>query len=221
MLICLENILDSVRVKTIEDLLKKEELFESGKTTAGSRARRTKSNLQGRPDTPEISGVIKKVREALENNALFRAISVPGDIGRVLINRYEPDMKYGSHYDEPFIDGLRTDLSFTLFLSDPSSYAGGELEIDGASGKQAIKLPAGCAVIYPSNSLHGVLPVKKGTRLAAVGWIQSRIRSGEQRTLLFELTNIIKRLEELKTRELEITELKNLRNNLLRMWADS
>ena len=220
MLICLENILDRTEVKAVGELLKKKDLFESGEVTAGKRARRMKSNLQGRTSAAEISGVTEKIRSVLNKNKLFNNIAIPAKIGRILISRYEAGMKYDVHYDEPFIDRLRTDLSFTVFLTDPDTYVGGELEIDSPSGAQAIKLPAGCAVIYPSVRLHAVLPITDGTRLTAVGWVQSRIRSSEQRQLLFELADTTTRLETSGAQTSEITSLKHLRNNLLRMWSE-
>ena len=179
-----------------------------------------KSNLQGRTSAAEISGVTEKIRSVLNKNKLFNNIAIPAKIGRILISRYEAGMKYDVHYDEPLIDRLRTDLSFTVFLTDPDTYVGGELEIDSPSGAQAIKLPAGCAVIYPSDRLHAVLPITDGTRLTAVGWVQSRIRSSEQRQLLFELADTTTRLETSGAQTSEITSLKHLRNNLLRMWSE-
>ena len=220
MLICLENILDRTEVKAVGELLKKKDLFESGEVTAGTRARRMKSNLHGRTSAAEISGVTEKIRSVLNKNKLFNNIAIPAKIGRILISRYEAGMKYDVHYDEPFIDRLRTDLSFTVFLTDPDTYVGGELEIDSPSGAQAIKLPAGCAVIYPSDRLHAVLPITDGTRLTAVAWVQSRIRSSEQRQLLFELADTTTRLETSGAQTSEITSLKHLRNNLLRMWSE-
>ena len=128
-------------------------------------------------------------------------------------------MEYGTHFDDAFIAGVRTDISFTLCLSEMDEYDGGELELVTSTGSQAIKLPPGCAVVYPSDHLHGVRPVTKGTRLAVVGWVQSRIRSAAERQMLFELSEATSQIEGDSAQE-GLLRLKYVRNNLLRMWAE-
>ncbi|MEM7466557.1 MAG: Fe2+-dependent dioxygenase [Pseudomonadota bacterium] len=221
MIICLESVLDEARLSAIGDLLSDSSLFEAGSTTAGATARSAKANLQGVRDNPAIVGLVEKIRHALDAHPVFRVAAIPKRIGRVLVSRYEPGMTYGTHYDEPWIDGLRTDLSFTLFLNSPEAYDGGELEIESPAGNQTVKLAAGSAVIYPSDSLHAVLPVTKGARLTVVGWIQSRVRSSEQRRLLFELANATSEAQQHMVKDAQaITALKHVRNNLLRMWSE-
>ncbi len=217
---CLEDVVGSARVQALVSLLEDPELFESGSLTAGRSAKQIKSNLQGSKRHPEISGVVDKVREALAQNAEFKRIAIPARIGRVMVSRYEPGMSYGTHFDDAFIDGVRTDLSFTVFLSDPESYIGGALELTTPTGSQAIKLPAGCAVVYPSDQLHAVQPVTEGVRLAVVGWVQSRVRSAEQRQLLYELASATETLAATNEDEPAITQLRFVRNNLIRMWSD-
>ena len=200
------------------------ELFESGDKTAGPAARRQKANEQAIADRPEVQRIVQQVREDLTNHTVFKRFAAPQRIGRVLVSRYAPGMAYGAHYDDAFIGGVRTDLSFTLFLSEPDEYEGGELEIVNSTGSQAIKLPAGCAVVYPSSHLHAVRPVEAGTRLTIVGWVQSRIRSTEHREQYFELGEAIAALEEQLSEagddvRASLTRLKMIRNNVLRLWA--
>ena len=203
-------------------VLENTELFESGAATAGTAAKRAKSNLQGDTQHPEVSGVIDKARSSLRDNAQFTTFALPLRFGRIMVSRYESGMAYGSHFDAAFIDGVRTDLSFTLFLSDPASYRGGELAIYSPAGSQEVKLPAGCVVVYPSDTLHAVKPVEEGTRLAVVGWLQSRIKSAEQRQLLYELTQATTQADAATDIDSHaITQLRHVRNNLLRMWSSN
>ncbi len=213
--------LSAAHVDAFVKVLNDAELFESGARTAGRTAKSRKQNLQALNAKPEVARVLQQVREDLAKHSVFNSFAVPAKLGRLMVSRYEPGMHYGTHFDDAFIDGIRTDLSVTLFLSEPDSYAGGELELTTPSGSQAIKLPPGCAIVYPSDHLHAVLPVTQGVRLAVVGWVQSRIRSAEQRQLLFDLANATQALtgEDANNSD-ALTRLKFVRNNLLRMWAD-
>ena len=196
-------------------------LFESGDRTAGRTARPRKRNLQALSDRPETKRILATVREALGRHAVFQRFALPARLGRMLVSRFDPEMTYGAHFDDAFIDGLRTDLSFTLFLSAPESYGGGELELYSPLGSQALKLPAGCALVYPSNQLHAVRPVEDGVRLAVVGWVQSRVRLAPHRDLLFDLAEAIDRVGDADGNlDDAVTELKRLRNNLIRLWSD-
>lgn len=200
-------------------VLASEHLFESGARTAGRVAKSQKQNLQALNAQPEVARILKQVRDDLTKHSVFKSFAVPAKLGRVMVSRYEPGMHYGTHFDDAFIGGARTDLSFTLFLSDPDSYTGGELELTTPSGSQSIKLPAGCAMVYPSDHLHAVLPVTEGVRLAVVGWVQSRIQRADQRQLLHDLDTATASLDGQAPAQ-TITRLKFVRNNLLRMWAD-
>ncbi|MEM7080000.1 MAG: Fe2+-dependent dioxygenase [Pseudomonadota bacterium] len=219
MIVFLEDVLSPAHVGAFVKVLEAEHLFESGSRTAGRLAKSQKQNLQALNAQPEVARILKQVREDLSQHSVFRSFAVPAKLGRVMVSRYEPSMQYGSHFDDAFIDGVRTDLSFTVFLSDPDSYQGGELELTTPSGSQAIKLPAGCAIVYPSDHLHAVLPVTSGVRLAVVGWVRSRVKSSEQRQLLHDLDNATAALGDEVSREV-IMRLKFVRNNLLRMWSD-
>lgn len=220
MIVCLEEVISSARVQGLVSLLENPELFESGAATAGRAAKKIKSNLQGTARHPEISRVVDKVRDELTSNPVFKRIAIPARIGRVMVSRYEPGMAYGTHFDDAFIDGVRTDISFTVFLSDPESYTGGELELSSPTGTQAIKLPAGCAIVYPSVHLHAVRPVTAGVRLAVVGWVQSRVRSPEERELLYELATATEAVAAAGADDSDLTRLRYVRNNLMRMWGD-
>ena len=137
-----------------------------------------------------------------------------------MFSRYEPGMHYGSHVDDALMQGMRTDVSFTLFLSDPASYDGGELVIESASGEDAVKLAAGALVAYPSTALHHVAEVTRGARLAAVGWARSYIRDGARRELLFDLDTARRQCSRARARRAEYDLVSKSLANLLRMWAE-
>ncbi len=138
----------------------------------------------------------------------------------LMFSRYEPGMRYGLHVDDAIMGGMRSDVAFTLFLSEPESYDGGELMIDSAAGEDAIKLAPGALVAYPATSLHRVAEVTRGARLAAVGWARSFVRDAAQRELLFDLDTARRTLfaQHGPSREFELMS-KSL-TNLLRMWAE-
>jgi len=202
-------------LKVLEDRT----LFASGQRTAGPTARALKSNLQGERGKPEIDRIVSTVRERLLAHTEFCRFAQPAKIGRVLVSRYEPGMTYGAHFDDALIDGLRTDLSFTVFLSEPDSYEGGELEMMTTMGTQAIKLPPGCAIVYPSDLMHAVKPVGSGVRLAVGGWVQSKVRLLEQRAILYELASATAALADASAPTDALTRLKYVQNNLLRQWT--
>lgn len=217
-MICLEDVLSQGQVSGFRNVLDLPDLFESGQRTARGAARQAKHNLQAVSERPEVKRLLGTVREGLAEHREFQRFAMPKKVGRLMISRYEPGMTYGHHFDSAFIDGLRTDLSITLFLSEPDTYTGGELEIVTSMGRQAIKLPAGCALVYPSDQLHGVLPVTDGVRLAVVGWVQSRVRLGEHRSLLYNFASALGALPE--GNDDAMLQLKMVRNNLLRLWQD-
>jgi len=169
--------------------------------------------------------------QALQRNASFLGAAVPKAIYPFLFNCYEPGMSYGAHLDEAVMGRgsgqLRSDLSLTVFLSDPASYDGGELVVDSDSTPVRIKLPQGDAVIYPSSAVHEVAPVTSGTRWAAVSWIQSLVRRIDQRDVVWQIAVLSEELRRLQvsdaTRELKETlerRLLGVRANLLRMWGE-
>jgi PKHD-type hydroxylase len=156
----------------------------------------------------------------LREHAVFALAVRPKTILGPMFSRYEPGHAYGTHVDDALMGGVRTDVSFTLFLADPDSYDGGELVIDTASGEEAFKLPAGSAVAYPSSTLHRVLPVTRGARLAAVGWARSFVRDSARRELLFDLETARRRLFDRDGKSPEGDLLDKCTANLVRMWCD-
>jgi PKHD-type hydroxylase len=193
--------------------------FTDGRTTAGWSAKLVKSNLQARPDA-----AIERLRELVEARLLahsvFALATRPKAIIGPLFSRYQPGHEYGTHVDDALIAGQRTDASFTLFLSDPATYEGGELIIDTPSGQEAFKLAPGSLVTYPATTLHRVAPVTRGERLAAAGWVRSYLRDPAQRELLFDLETARRRLfdREGKTEEADL--LAKCAANLMRLWCD-
>lgn len=197
--------------------------WSSGKRTAGSAAKAVKENLQADGADPRVKELERFVFEALRRHPLFEIAARPSRLSRLLFSRYEPGMTYGAHTDDALMgkgeDKLRTDLAFTIFLADSSSYEGGELVVDSALGEQGIKLEAGDAFLYSAGSIHHVAPVTSGVRLAAVGWIQSFIPDLTQRETLFDLSVTRARLAGAGVAREELLRLDKSIANLLRMWA--
>lgn len=188
--------------------------FAPGGDSAGKVARGVKDNLQARPG-PDTDAVLEKLRSRLMAHPLFQAVAYPRAMAAMLISRTEGGGHYGNHIDNALIAGARADVSFTLFLSPPESYEGGELVIADRAEDRAFKLAQGAAVVYPSDTLHRVNPVTSGSRLVAVGWITSWVRDARQREILFDLWRAIEAAPDPDQRVL----LSKSRSNLLRMWA--
>ena len=220
MLVQIDTILSNPERQAIADAVADPAIWRDGTTTAKGEAKRVKQNLQANPDNTVVRGVVSKIEAALLANPVFVAAAQPESLIRLTLNRYDEGMAYGDHVDAPYIHGKRTDLSFTVFLSDPNDYEGGALTIDNGGHEDAVKGPGGSVVLYPSTSVHRVEAVHTGTRLACVGWVKSRIRSGEERHLIFELERIIADLQLAGTPLPTYNRLLNLRNNLLRAFGD-
>ena len=195
--------------------------FQDGSLTAGSAARKVKQNTQALGDDAGVAALGDRVRLALENNALVRRMVRPVRWSNLLFSRYSSGQQYGLHADNAaMVDEhgwpLRTDVSFTLFLSDPDTYGGGSLLIPGQSGDREFRLGAGSAVFYPTGLLHRVTPVTAGVRLACVGWIQSLVRRPDQREILSDLHG----LRDDANDEASLILDKTI-GNLLRMWGEA
>ncbi len=149
-----------------------------------------------------------------------RLATRPKTILGPLFSRYQPGHAYGAHVDDALMGGVRTDVAFTLFLSEPGSCDGGELIIDTAAGEEAFKLAAGSVVTYPATTLHRVAPVTRGERLAAVGWVRSFVRDAAHRELLFDLETARRRLFDRDGKTAEGDLLAKCAANLLRMWCE-
>jgi PKHD-type hydroxylase len=194
--------------------------FVEGSATAGFAARLVKHNEQAAGDERGLETVRKLIEGRILGSELFRLAVRPKALLPLLFSRYEPGMQYGSHVDDALMDGMRTDVAFTLFLSDPATYDGGELVIESAAGEDAIKLPAGSLVAYPATSLHRVNPVTRGARRATVGWARSFVRDAAQRELLFDLDTARRQLFAREGKSGEFDLISKSLANLLRMWAD-
>jgi PKHD-type hydroxylase len=163
---------------------------------------------------------------ALQRNPLFISAALPLRVFPPLFNRYQGGQSFGNHVDNAIrqVAGtalrIRTDLSATLFLAEPSEYDGGELMVEDTYGVHSVKLPAGHLVLYPSTSLHTVRPVTRGARLASFFWIQSMVRDDGERTLLFDLDTAIQRVASEIPDSLAPVQLTAVYHNLLRRWAD-
>jgi PKHD-type hydroxylase len=197
-----------------------------GRVTAGYQGAPVKLNQQ-LDECADITLQCQRVIvNALERNALFISAALPNVLYPPMFNRYGEGMGFGSHVDggvrlHPHNGTkLRTDLSATLFLSEPSTYEGGELRIEDTYGTHSVKLPAGDMVLYPSTSLHEVTMVTRGVRVACVTWVQSMVRADAERGLLFDLDNAIQRLNATEADALARRTLVGTYHNLLRKWAD-
>ncbi|WP_372014733.1 Fe2+-dependent dioxygenase [Pseudoxanthomonas sp. 10H] len=203
--------------------------WADGRITAGHQSARVKDNLQ----LPEDSEVARElgavVHDAAQASSTFFSAALPRRIYPPLFNCYRDGQSFGFHvdnavrYDRSGGDParpVRTDLSATLFLSDPGDYDGGELVIEDTYGVQQVKLPAGHLVLYPGTSLHRVNPVTRGARLASFFWIQSMVREDSQRRLMFELDVSIRRLTRDVPDHPSLVQLTGIYHNLLRHWAD-
>lgn len=196
--------------------------FVDGKLTAGWHAKLVKRNQQ-LPANSDIAETLQAcVRQALVGNAIFQAIARPRVLHSILFSRYEPGMSYGTHVDNAYMGQslLRSDLSFTLFLSDPNDYTGGELVLEFADSEEAYKLGAGTALVYPSTMLHRVNEVMVGQRLVAVGWVQSLIRDANEREILFDLDTARRAIFARSGKTDEFDLISKSLANLLRKWGD-
>lgn len=219
MIVEINDVLTPEELDSLRLALAKTE-FVDGKATAGWHAKLVKQNLQLRGNAPEAASLRQVVDTALKRNPLFCAAVRPQQIHSVLFSRYEPGMAYGSHVDNAFMGQWRSDVSFTVFLESSSAYEGGELVIEHSDGERRYKLEAGCAIAYPSSTLHRVEPITQGIRLVAVGWVQSRVRDPQQRELLFDLDTARRSLFAREGKTIEFDLISKSHANLLRQWAD-
>lgn len=198
-----------------------------GRVTAGHQSAKAKDNAQLPEDSPAARQLGQMILAALERNPLFVAGALPLKIFPPLFNRYASGQSFGNHVDNAFRQvrntphRVRTDISATLFLAQPSEYDGGELMVEDTYGPHSVKLPAGDLVLYPSTSLHRVQPVTRGARIASFFWIQSMVRDDGERTLLFDLDLAIQRLGGDAPNHPSVVQLTGIYHNLLRRWADA
>ena len=228
MLITIDQVLDAGQVSNLRaELSEAGDAWVDGRATAGYQGAPVKRNLQ----IDERSEVAQRcqavIAAALERHPTFISAALPNRLYPPMFNRYGEGMTFGPHVDggvriDPITGRkLRTDISATLFLSDPDDYDGGELEISDTFGLHAVKLQAGDLLLYPASSLHQVTPVTRGERLASFFWIQSLVRDDGRRALLYEMDVAIQRLNTTGADEDARRSLVGCYHNLLRQWADT
>jgi len=182
------ELLNSEELEILRKSLDKEELFwEDGKQTAGKHAAEVKNNLQFKRDVNLSKKLSKFIIKKILSNDLIKSFALPKKIHGTIFSKSKSGMKYGSHIDNPFMSSGRADLSFTIFLSSKENYDGGALSIESFNSEKKFKLEAGEIIIYPSTYLHSVEEVITGERLVFIGWIESYVKSIEEREYLFDL----------------------------------
>lgn len=226
MLITIDSLLTPDELAHAQALLK-DAAWVDGRVTAGTQAALAKNNQQLPDDAPSLTALRRLVLQAVSRHATFFAAALPLKVLPPFFNRYADDANaYGAHVDgamrqAPDGSYVRSDLSATLFLSDPDSYDGGELTINDTFGTHRIKLAAGSLVLYPSSSVHEVTPVTRGERLASFMFIQSMVRDDGQRRLLYEMDMALLTLRELTGETEPVVALTGTYHNLLRRWAET
>ena len=197
--------------------------YEDGRASAGLFARDVKKNLQVRRDAEVAKKWAPMILEALNRNNTFYSVALPHRIHGPIFNRYDVGMTYGLHVDNAIMGepaGVRSDVSATLFLSAPDTYDGGELVLMEHQSERRIKLPAGSMVVYASTNVHRVEPVRRGSRVAAIFWIQSLVRDESRREILYDLNEILAGLKD-KLDGNETMALASIYSNLMRQWAET
>ena len=198
--------------------------FEAGTATALPGGRAAKHNLQLRHDSEAMRCSAPIVLGALQRSALFFSAALPSKTFGLMFNRYDMGMDYGDHLDTAIVASqstMRSDIAATLFLTPPEDYDGGELVVQDSFGAHRVKLSAGNMIVYPASSLHRVEPVRRGSRLAAVFWVQSLVRDESRRRILFEVDLVIGKLAKTSPGSAELQSLSGVYHNLLRMWAET
>jgi PKHD-type hydroxylase len=225
MLLQIPDVLTPEQVAHARRLLDESEWID-GRVTAGHQSIRAKDNSQLSEGHPVARQLGEMILGSLQRNPLFVSAALPLRVFPPLFNSYRGGQAFGNHVDNAIrqVSGtamrIRTDLSATLFLTDPEEYDGGELQVEDTYGVHSVKLAAGHMVLYPSTSLHNVQPVTRGARIASFFWIQSMIRDDGQRTVLFDLDTAIQRLTVDLPNHPAAVQLTAVYHNLLRRWAE-
>ena len=162
-------------------------LWEDGKKTAGSHASKVKNNLQLNRESDTSKKYAEIISKKILSDNLIKSFALPKKIHGIMFTKSTKGMQYGRHVDNSFMSSGRADLSFTIFLNSKDNYDGGELSIEGINSEERFKLNAGEIIIYPSTYLHSVIEVTRGDRYVCVGWIESYVKSIEEREYLFDL----------------------------------
>jgi PKHD-type hydroxylase len=225
MLLQIPDVLSGDQVGHCRQMLDRAEWVD-GRVTAGHQSARAKDNMQLPEDHPTARELGDLIVSALQNSPLFMSAALPLKVFPPLFNRYQGGQSFGTHVDNAIrqVTGtphrVRTDLSATLFLSQPEEYDGGDLVVEDTYGVHSIKLQAGHLILYPGTSLHHVRPVTRGVRAASFFWIQSMVRDDGRRTLLFDLDMAIQGVSNDLTDHPSTVQLTGVYHNLLRQWAE-
>ena len=226
MLVCVPDVLSKSEVAEFRAAMDAA-AWEDGRSTAGAQSAMVKKNDQLPPNGETSRRLGERVIKALTASALFISAAIPKHIFPPLFNRYGVGQHFGVHVDNAVrgdhLSGMRirTDLSVTLFLSEPDEYDGGELVVEDYYGSHEVKLPAGALVLYPATSLHTVTAITRGVRVASFFWLQSMIRDTHARSMIFDLDNAIQGLvKRLGSNAAEVVKLSGLYHNLIRYWAE-
>jgi PKHD-type hydroxylase len=224
MLVHVEQLLSPAEVTFFRQRLAAE-TWVDGRVTAGEQSALAKRNLQVPEDSVTARELGETILAALGRDPTFVSAALPLRVFPPLFNRYDEGMGFDTHVDNTIRFAgpvrFRTDLSATLFLTDPADYDGGELIVEDAYGEHAVKLPAGDMILYPASSLHRVAPITRGSRWASFFWAQSMVRADAQRSLLYNLDNAIRALSvRVGQGDPAVVSLAGTYNNLLRMWAE-
>ncbi|MGL4315500.1 MAG: Fe2+-dependent dioxygenase [Pseudomonas sp.] len=226
MMVHIPRVLSPEQVAECRQLLQQAQWVD-GKATAGFQSAMAKDNMQLPEDAPQARQMGELILQALSRNPLFISAALPSKVFPPLFNCYQGGQSFGLHVDNAVREvrstgeRIRTDLSATLFFTNPDEYDGGELLVEDTYGAHSVKLPAGDLILYPSTSLHRVNPVTRGARVCSFFWLQSMVRDDGQRSLLFDLDSSIQQLNrELGAGHASSVQLTGVYHNLLRRWAD-
>ncbi len=222
MLITIPKLLNAEDLSNLRSLIQQAQPVD-GRATAGAAARKVKKNEEMQFNEQQHLLINRVLMSRLGASSTFNSAVMPLKIADPILARYTAGMAYGDHIDDPIMGSgqkFRTDVSMTIFISEPDEYEGGELTVHTPFGPQTVKLTAGDAVIYPSGSLHRVAEVTSGERLVAVAWIQSMVREPERRALLHELNQAREKLLTIAPTTSETKQVDHSYINLVRMWSD-
>jgi PKHD-type hydroxylase len=226
MLVCIPNVLDAGQIVSLRSRLDgANEAWVDGRVTAGYQGAPVKFNQQIDERSDVALACQRIVMNALETNPLFISAVLPNVIYPPMFNRYGQGMKFGAHVDGSVRihphngTKLRTDVSATLFLTNPGDYDGGELEVEDTYGRHSVKLNAGDMVVYPATSLHQVRPITRGVRTSCFFWVQSLVRDDVQRVVLFQMDEAIQRLNQTNADEIARRSLIGCYHNMVRIWS--
>ena len=225
-MLIVKNVLADTAVHQLRESIQKGQWVD-GRATAGFQSAQVKTNQQLDESSPVAREAGDFVLRCLADKPEFMSAALPAKIFPPLINRYGPEEHFGDHIDNAIRlvpqshVKVRTDLSMTLFLSEPDEYQGGELIVSSMGSEQRFKCRAGDLVLYPASSVHRVTPVQSGIRLAVFTWIQSLVRSNEERAILYSLDQSIQALSVQHPESGQLVELTGVYHNLLRLWSDT